>query len=406
MNPPSLFRIFWEFFKIAGLVLGGGYAILAAAEDVFARRLKWFREGEITDALPVFQMVPGLIAGNTAIFVGRRLRGLAGSAAGLAGVALPSLVVILAVARGYEMLPMDAPRVQGAFLGLRAALAGITAALMAASWRRTMRGGIYPYAAFALGAVLAEGFGVAPAWLLCAGMVFGIVRELVRAKTGKTCGAPDGGPGSPGAGESVFRGLLFPALAAAAVCAVAPRIFALFAKYGLLCFGGGMVLVPIYVRDFVGPDAPLLQLPAHEFGNLLAVTQGTPGPVSVNAATFFGYRLAGTVGSIVATAGLLAPSFFLLTLALRSLDRWRRSPVVRGLLAGVAPMTACLMFLATLIFARMSFVLPGGFRPATAAFAVAAGVLVFRRRCGVMALVVVGAVLGAAFPSAFSFALP
>ncbi|MBR1609696.1 MAG: chromate transporter, partial [Kiritimatiellae bacterium] len=135
-----LLALFCEFFKIAAFVLGGGYAILAAAEDVFARRRKWLREGELLDSLPLFQMVPGLIAGNTAIYVGRKIAGLAGSAAALAGVALPSLGVILAVARGYDALPLGDPRVQGAFLGLRAALTGISVALLASSWKRIMHG--------------------------------------------------------------------------------------------------------------------------------------------------------------------------------------------------------------------------------------------------------------------------
>ena len=96
-------------------------------------------------------------------------------------------------------------------------------------------------------------------------------------------------------------------------------IFLTFAKFGLLSFGGGYVLVPIYIDEFVGPNAPFLQLPEHEFGNLIAITQMTPGPISVNAANFFGTRIAGIPGAIAATIGLILPSFILLIFALRSL---------------------------------------------------------------------------------------
>ena len=407
MKRKILLRLFWEYLKIASFVVGGGYAIIAAAEDVFSRKLKWLREGELMDSLPVFQMVPGLIAGNSAIYVGRKVAGLAGSAVALVGVALPSLCVILAVAVGYDSLPMDGQRLQGAFLGLRSALAGVAAALLAASWRRIMHGhGLYPPVALAAGLALVQGFGAAPAWILLGGMAFGIARELVACRRSGPPDAPAGLPSGSRDARSIFHGLAVPAAAALAVCAVSPRVFLQFAKFGLLCFGGGNVLVPIYVADFVGPDAPALQLPPEEFGNLLAITQMTPGPISVNAATFFGYRMGGPVASVVATAGLLAPSFFLLTLALRSLDRWRRSPVVRGLLAGVAPMTVCLMAVATWIFSRMSFVASGPWRvrPVSAALAAAACVLMLRRRMGVMALVLSGAAAGAAFPALLAYA--
>ena len=340
-----LLRLFLEYAKVSLLVVGGGYAIIVAADEAFGKRLKWLREGELLDHLPVFQMIPGLIAGNSAAYVGLKVAGLAGVATAMTAVALPSFVVILAVARGYEWLPMDNAWVQGAFLGLRSALTGIVLGTAIKTWPRVMRGA-YDYLALAACLVLVLWFRVNAAWTLVGGMACGIALELARPRRGGD--APPSGEGRP------WRGLWPGVLFAAACAAAAPAIFATFAKFGLLCFGGGNVLVPVYFDEFVGPEAPLLQLPAEEFNNLLAVTQMTPGPISVNAATFFGYRLAGAGGSFVATAGLLLPSFFLMVLALRSLEKWRANPVVKGLLRGVAPATVALMLVATLIFAKMS----------------------------------------------------
>lgn len=342
---PTLLRLFFEFAKVSLLVVGGGYAIIVAADEAFGKRLKWLREGELLDHLPVFQMIPGLIAGNSAAYVGLKVAGLAGVATAMTAVALPSFVVILAVARGYEWLPMDNAWVQGAFLGLRSALTGIVLGTAIKTWPRVMRGA-YEYLALAACLVLVLWFRVNAAWTLVGGMACGIALELARPRALRATVAP--GEGRP------WRGLWPGVLFAAACAAAAPPIFATFAKFGLLCFGGGNVLVPVYFDEFVGPEAPLLQLPAEEFNNLLAVTQMTPGPISVNAATFFGYRLAGAGGSFVATAGLLLPSFFLMVLALRSLEKWRANPVVKGLLRGVAPATVGLMLVATLIFAKMS----------------------------------------------------
>ena len=108
-RPKLLWHLFFEFFKIALFVVGGGYAIIVVADDVFGRKLKWTKEGELLEHLPVFQMVPGLIAGNTAIYVGLKMAGLVGAAISLLAVALPSLFIFLLVACGYNSLPLDNP---------------------------------------------------------------------------------------------------------------------------------------------------------------------------------------------------------------------------------------------------------------------------------------------------------
>ena len=155
----------------------------------------------------------------------------------------------------------------------------------------------------------------------------------------------------------------------------------LFLKYGALCFGGGFVLVPMYVEDFVGAAAPHLQVTADEFSNLMALTQMTPGPIGVNAATFFGYRLAGVPGAIAASAALLLPGSILAFAAFRSLERFSASRVVKGLLAGVRPASVALMAVALWTFAKMCF------SPVAAVLAVAACAGTLSRRIGVVKIV-------------------
>ena len=379
--PPSgsrrsiLARLFWEYFKVSLFIVGGGYAIIVAADEAFGRRLRWLRDGELLDRLPIFQMIPGLIAGNSAIYVGLRMAGVAGAMTALAAVALPSFAILLAFSYGYDALPLESPALQGAFLGLRSALTGIIVGTLAKSWRRTMRGA-YAWFALIASVLLIVGAKANTALVLVGAMLCGIALELAGFGAPAAAGAAPSVSAEPGGKGGPLAGLWPAALVAAAACALSPVIFLTFVKFGLLCFGGGNVLVPVYIDEFVGPNAPLLRLDPDTFGNLLAVTQMTPGPISVNAATFFGFRLASEplsffgyalpalprpAGSLVATLGLLVPSLFLLTAALRSLDKWRASPIVRGLLRGVAPATVGLMAVAVLIFARMSvFALPEG----------------------------------------------
>ena len=318
----TLARLFFEMFRIALFVVGGGYAIIAVADDVFSRKLKWTREGELVEGLSLFQTFPGIMAGHCAVYVGRKVAGPLGSAVALAAVALPSLAIFLLVSMGYGAIPIGNPWLVAAFGGLRSALTGVIAGMIVRGWTKSVHG-MYGYSAAAVAFALLA-CGMNPALVLVAAMVAGVVVEY-----------------APRAGASRrfnSRGV----------------VMLIFLKYGALAFGGGYVLVPMYIRDFVGAGASLLQLPPEEFANLMALTQMTPGPIGINAATFFGYRLGGVAGAAVATAALVLPGSVLLSLALASLERFSGSRVVKGVLAGVKPATMALMLSAALSFAGMS----------------------------------------------------
>ena len=355
----SYFRLFWEWFKIALFVVGGGYAIIVVADEVFGRKLKWLRDGELLEHLPIISSIPGLIAGNSAIYVGLKVRGRLGALVALAGVALPSIMIFLAVTVGFEMVPKGNRWIDGAFLGLRSALSGVIAA---AIWRAVFKS---------------------------------------RMDWSKGVGAPL--PPLPAKGRIV-------ALAAAAVGVALAAAFAWesmwsFLKFGCVAIGGGFPLVPFYFHSFVGPAAPMLNMSAEDFSNLMALTQMTPGPVSLNAATFFGYRLNGVFGSLVASAALLTPSYILLTAVLTGLDRWRQSRVVQFLLSLLKPVSVALMAVALYRFLELSVWgwSEGGdfvFRPFAFALAAFTAVIQVKRKMSIMALIFLCAALGAA--SAYS----
>ena len=75
---PSCASIFFSFAKIGAVLIGGGYAMLPLLEDEIVRRKKWTTSEEIADFFSLAQLLPGVIAINTAMLVGNRLRGLAG----------------------------------------------------------------------------------------------------------------------------------------------------------------------------------------------------------------------------------------------------------------------------------------------------------------------------------------
>ena len=353
-------RLFWEMFKIALCVVGGGFAILAVADEVFSRKLKWTAEGEIVDHLPVFQMVPGIIAGNTAVYVGRKVAGVPGALCALAGVFLPSVVIFSLVAAGMDFIPLGNRFLDAAFLGLRAALTGIIAAMVVRSWTKSVSG-FYGYATMALATFALAALHANPALVVATAVVCGVVVKFAEPRAGgKTC-------------RSAFW-----------------TIPLVFLKYGLIAFGGGYVLVPVYIGDFVG--TPLLDPPltAERFADVMALTQMTPGPIAVNCATYFGYRMAGVAGAVLATLCLLAPGAALLYVALGSLEKFKSSRLVQGILAGVRPVTVALMLNALWAFAGISvWTTAGGFvwHPVATALALFAFAALHSRKLGVVKII-------------------
>ena len=188
------------------------------------------------------------------------------------------------------------------------------------------------------------------------------------------------------------------------------HIFLLFCYFGLLCFGGGNALTPLYIDHLVNEQH---WMTLQEFGDLAAISQMTPGPIGVNAATFFGFRRGGIPGAFVATIGLLVPSYFLVILALRSLKRWEKSFLVQGIMTGIHPATTGMILAALLIFMQMSVFsaeIPWGYwlgivknapetaffvRPLAVVIFCAATWLLYKGRISIMSVIFGSAAIGA-----------
>ncbi|HAI52757.1 MAG TPA: chromate transporter, partial [Firmicutes bacterium] len=97
----SLWNLFSVFFRIGAFTFGGGLAMLPLIEREVVEVQGWVEQEEILDIVALSQSVPGAIAVNSAIFIGLRLRGLAGALAALLGVMTPSVVIILIIAHFF-----------------------------------------------------------------------------------------------------------------------------------------------------------------------------------------------------------------------------------------------------------------------------------------------------------------
>lgn len=80
-----------------------------------------------------------------------------------------------------------------------------------------------------------------------------------------------------------------------------------------------------------------------EFIDIIAIAEMTPGPISINAATFIGYRVAGVFGSIVTTTAIILPSLLIILALSQVLEKHREHPLTRSIFAGIRPVVAGLI---------------------------------------------------------------
>lgn len=131
----GIFNIFVSFAKIGAVLIGGGYAMLPLLEDEIVRRKKWSTSEEVADFFALAQLLPGVIAINTAMLVGNRLRGLAGNIAASIGVVVVPFALIAAYAVAYSQMN-DWPVVMRVLEGVRPAVAGM---MLAMGWNMTRK---------------------------------------------------------------------------------------------------------------------------------------------------------------------------------------------------------------------------------------------------------------------------
>ncbi len=127
-----LWLLFTTFFQIALFVVGGGLAMLPVVEEKFVRKNKILTQNDVLDMIVVTQTVPGLIAVNSAVFVGSKVAGFLGALVSMIAVILPSIVIILLIAIFFHGLDSKNPILVCAFGAVRSCITGV---FLVTAWR-------------------------------------------------------------------------------------------------------------------------------------------------------------------------------------------------------------------------------------------------------------------------------
>ena len=171
---PLLLDLFCAFFRIGLFTFGGGYAMLPLLQREIVEKKKWATEEELLDYFAVGQCTPGIIAVNTATFVGFKEKKLSGAIFATLGIVSPSLVIITVIAALLSNFAHIAA-VQNAFAGIRVAVCVLILNSIVKLWKKSVvdKLTLGVFIAVFLGSVLLS--HVSPVVFIVAAAVLGIV---------------------------------------------------------------------------------------------------------------------------------------------------------------------------------------------------------------------------------------
>jgi chromate transporter len=322
VTPKASLASFAAFSLWMGIVgFGGGWAVSQRIKRTVVLERQWLSEAAFVETFSVSSALPGTTATNLLTMLGAALVGLPGAVVGAIGFLTPSVALMIAFGASYTRL--REVHALATFLdGMSFATVGVVGAVSVDLGRSAVKSKLSLGIAAGAAAALATRSLHLAIVIAVAGAAGAI---LLRDGAGSEPSPPP---------VSSPRPMVLLALPAALVAgSLSLTLFLVFARIGIVTFGGGFAMIPPIEHEVVGVNG---WLDPSAFNDAMVLGQVTPGPVAI-AATFIGYRVDGLSGALAATLGIFGPPFVLSVLVARSLAAFRANLVVRGFLRGVAP---------------------------------------------------------------------
>lgn len=131
------------------------------------------------------------------------------------------------------------------------------------------------------------------------------------------------------------------------------ELFFTFFKIGSFTFGGGYAMIPLIEREVVEKKRWVSE---EEVVDVFAVAQSMPGAIAINSSTFIGYKIAGKRGAVVATLGVVLPSFFIIALIAIFYSQFQDAAAVKAVFSGIRPAIVSLIAVAAIRISKTSIV--------------------------------------------------
>lgn len=173
----DLWILFWSFARIGCFTFGGGYAMLPMLQKEIVEKLAWATESEIMDYFAIGQCTPGVIAVNTATFIGYKRKGAIGGIIATLGIIFPSIVIITAIASilsNFSNLLI----VQHAFAGIRIIVAALVLKVVLTMYKTAVKDGI-TLLIFIISLLLGLLIDISPIYFIITAALIGILWQKI-----------------------------------------------------------------------------------------------------------------------------------------------------------------------------------------------------------------------------------
>jgi chromate transporter len=375
------------FLKLGIIGFGGPQAHIAMQHEEAVVRRGWLSEEAFTEGLALCEMLPGPASTQMGIYLGYVRAGHWGAIVSGVCFIAPAYLIVLLLSWGYFRF-QNLPQVSALFLGVSPV---VTAIVLAFCWQlgqKVLKG----WQRLTLAIVVFLTTALTSVSVLFQFVICGVLgcfwfrspppppsQSSDPSDSPKSPDSPQSSQGSafaplrlsppayrPPLGRMMSAWLLPFVGTTVSVTSLSSfwgfdrlREFALplgvfFLKVGTLIFGGGLVIIPLLEFEVVERFRWLTHT---EFINGVAIGQLTPGPVVLTAA-FVGYKVAGVIGSLIATIAIFLPSFLFILLATPLLLRLRQNPWIKAFLQGVTPAVLGAISAAVLPIAQASLIQP------------------------------------------------
>lgn len=176
----TLYEIFKTFFKVGTLLLGGGYVILPLLQSELVEKKQWIDSDELCEYYALSQSLPGVIAINTATFVGHKLKGALGAFVATFGVILPAFLAIILLATLFQEI-VNVGFIKSIFYGIGIGVILLLTLAVKEMWSKCIVDKFTCYVF--LGAfILSSCFKVAPALIVILATISGVLYKKFRIK--------------------------------------------------------------------------------------------------------------------------------------------------------------------------------------------------------------------------------
>ena len=163
--------LFWTFFKIGLFTFGGGYAMLPILEREIVDKYHWSSRDELLDIYALSQCTPGVIAVNTATFIGNKVAKFPGALCATIGVVTPSILIISVIAALFQHFAKN-PYVMHAMAAVRVCVVALIFTTVLRMAKKSLKNWLQ-YVIAAIAFLVVALFGANPVWVVLGAGLFG-----------------------------------------------------------------------------------------------------------------------------------------------------------------------------------------------------------------------------------------